>query len=96
MDITTMNYEKLFALRKEIDDLMEIRKKDAADDIRIKMALMGFSPEDFLSKVRKQTKPAACYANPNNPEEIYRGKGKRPQWLQERLDAGQTMDEFKV
>jgi H-NS histone family protein len=85
-------YEKQFGFDSFV--LPFVFTNDA--QIRIKMAMMGFSAEDFLSKVRKQTQPAACYANPNNPEEIYRGKGKRPKWLQEKLGAGASLEEFKV
>src|SRR5206468_12925594 len=93
--ITSMSYEQLLLHRKEIDALLQTKKQQAADEIRAKMAAMGFNANDFIASVAKQAKGnGKRYANPDHPEEIYGGKGKRPVWLLNLLNQGRDMEEF--
>lgn len=34
------------------------------------------------------------YQNPKNPEETWTGRGRKPTWLVEALDAGQSLEDF--
>jgi len=38
--------------------------------------------------------PGVVYANPNNPSERWAGRGRRPKWLTDALDAGRSLSEF--
>jgi len=34
------------------------------------------------------------YKNPDNPQETWTGRGKKPGWLQSKIDAGQPLESF--
>ena len=36
------------------------------------------------------------YRNPDNPAEVWSGRGHRPGWLKSRLDAGRKLEEFRI
>ena len=38
----------------------------------------------------------AKYANPENPEETWSGRGRRPAWVREALDAGRSLGDFEI
>ncbi|MEQ1731291.1 MAG: H-NS histone family protein [Vicinamibacterales bacterium] len=58
-------------------------------------SLFGITPDKKARKKRKETE-LRIYVNPDKPEQIYKGKGKRPEWLQEKLDAGHDIAEFHM
>lgn len=38
----------------------------------------------------------ALYHNPENPAETWSGRGHTPRWLKARLDAGQSLHDFRI
>ena len=61
----------------------------------------GFSLADVLGNVpsEKNIKKATAkvkYRNPNNKEEGWTGKGRKPSWLVALLDAGKKLEDFAV
>lgn len=36
------------------------------------------------------------YADPNNPEQTWSGRGRKPAWVQELLDSGAKLEDFTV
>ena len=36
------------------------------------------------------------YKNPNNPTEIWSGRGRQPLWVREQLEAGKKLDQFLI
>jgi len=45
---------------------------------------------------RPATKGEARYANPENPEQTWTGRGRRPRWFQEALDSGRAPEDFAL
>ena len=40
------------------------------------------------------TAGAAKYVNPDNPEQTWSGRGRRPQWISEALESGRTLEDL--
>ena len=59
---------------------------------------MGFTLEIVLGKPAKQTraKPPAKYRHPTDPSKSWSGRGKKPTWLVELLEAGKKLEELTV
>jgi len=63
---------------------------------------LGLTPEELIrqmpgAKRNKTRVPTTVrYRNPENPDQVWSGRGKRPQWLAQKLAQGQTKDEFLV
>ena len=96
MDIQSKTYEELYALRKEVDALLLTKKQEAAEEIRAKMTAMGFNPSDFIVTHQKHNGGGKRYQNPDNPSEVYGGKGRKPVWLMQKINEGRQMEEFLI
>jgi len=50
----------------------------------------------MLSEKPAKAKVAAKYANPDNSEETWTGRGRTPLWLQAALDSGKSLADFLI
>lgn len=91
--IETMDYAQLKSLRDDVDGLMHQRRQEALEDLKVKAAALDFPIDEIFGRLNGK---APKYRNPENAAETYGGKGKRPAWLQAKLDDGHAIDEFKV
>jgi DNA-binding protein H-NS len=97
MDITTATYRELKDLRDQIEMRLRDIERDALEDIERKARDFGFAlHQNGAAPAPRARKPRPTYRNPDNPEEIYGGKGKRPAWLIAKLEAGHDIAEFAV
>lgn len=86
LDRAIANYET----RKRQEALSAV--EEAAKEHGFKLAeLLG---EGKSGKGRKSTAGAAKYVNPSNPEQTWSGRGRRPQWVNDALESGRTLDEL--
>ena len=90
MDIATASLEELKAHQDTITKRIQELEGEILQKIEAQAAQYGFTivPSGLINM-----KPPK-YRNPDNPEETYGGKGKRPKWLQAKLDAGHSLEEF--
>jgi DNA-binding protein H-NS len=95
-----------------LDQLKEINKKSAAaissyENRQRKEAVSkateiakaaGFSSleEMMASQPAKAAKAKPKYRHPDNPEMTWSGRGRKPSWIVEALDAGKTLDDFAI
>ncbi|WWL46348.1 H-NS histone family protein (plasmid) [Pseudomonas parakoreensis] len=68
--------------QEQISGEIEIRAHDTRTGIR--------------SIGRRPPRGQARYRDPGNPFHTWSGRGKRPAWLKEYLDAGRQLAEFEI
>lgn len=57
----------------------------------------GFTADDLgLSTKKKSNKPFIRYINPENPNETWVGRGKRPEWIVSYLEMGGKLEDVKA
>ena len=98
-DITTLDYIQLNELRQQITIRMKAMRETGISDLRTRFlkdaAALGLAVEDIIGTPRKkERKPAVKYKD--DAGNTWSGKGKRPAWLNERLNAGHQLEEFLV
>ena len=106
-DLHGMDLDALKELRKKVDraiNSFETRRQKAALSAVEQMAKEhGFKLEDLLGDVasgrsRKTARGAtinpAKYVNPENPEQTWSGRGRRPGWVTKALEEGRTLEEL--
>lgn len=81
--------DDIAAVRAEIIALADMTGRSVAD-----IAGVTVSPRPPARKVLK--KAVARFRNPDNQSQTWSGRGKRPRWLQERLERGAELDDFRV
>ncbi|MDT1064046.1 H-NS histone family protein [Paracoccus sp. CPCC 101403] len=99
--IDALDLKELKALRSKLDraiDGFEAKQKQKAmEAIRVAAQEHGFALKDLLSDEGLKTTPVAPkYAHPENPEQTWTGRGRKPRWVQEALDAGKSMDDLAI
>jgi DNA-binding protein H-NS len=78
----------------------EESRQNLTSEVEEKIRAAGFDPAEFLGgKKPAQTpgqKMAAKYRNPENPDQTWGGRGKRPNWIQNALASGKKLDEMLI
>ena len=88
-------------LNKAVATRRENEKKEAYEKVKSVASEYGFSLADLLVNVpsEKNIKKATAkfkYCNPDNKEEGWTGKGRKPSWLVALLETGKKLEDFAV
>lgn len=101
--LENMDLEDLKDLRKKLDRAItsyETRKRqEALSAIEQAAKEHGFKLADLLGegksgKVRKSTGSSVKYVNPDNPQQTWSGRGRRPQWVNDALESGRVLEDM--
>ena len=105
IDLTKFSIEELQGLAQDIEQ--EIVSRREADRERVLAQMrelagsLGLTLEEVLRQERGRDRSAKVpassivkYRHPENPVLTWSGRGKRPQWLNEWLAAGHTLEEL--
>ncbi len=97
-------------LKSEIEDEIEHRsvdaKKTAALRARELAASVGMTLDELIGMAtsgkskrqdgRSEGKGIPKYRNPENAEQTWTGKGKRPRWILTQIEQGRALEDFKI
>lgn len=81
------------------------RQRDAIAAARRAVKALGFSLEEVLDiqpekdlrrAFRMRTRVSVTFRNPDNPQETWSGRGRRPAWLIQQLKAGKSRDDLRI
>lgn len=95
-DYATMPFDELKKMHKEIGTLLAQRRHEELEDLRARATLLGFTADDLVPKKLKKGSGQRKYQDPENSENIWFGKGRKPAWLADALEAGAQLEEFAV
>jgi DNA-binding protein H-NS len=91
LDIQSLSFEELRGLSRAVADLLAKRRHEALERLREEASILGFTPQELLPSKRKPD-TSAKYSDGNGNS--WSGKGKRPRWLQQKIDEGHDLSEF--
>lgn len=103
--INDLTLQELKAFHEQVGQVLAQRTAQAREDFRTdflaKLDLFGMSIEDLRpTKPKKERKPRDVtprYRDPSNPENTWSGgKGRKPKWLADLLEAGRSLEEFEI
>jgi DNA-binding protein H-NS len=88
-------------LHEAVEARIENEKQEVYKKIKSIVSESGFSLADVLGNVptEKNIKKATAkikYRNPDNKDEGWAGKGRKPAWLVAQLDAGKNLEDFAI
>ncbi len=107
-DLNNMSRKELEKLRKDVEHAIETvadRERQAAIAAVEKAAAEhGFSLSELASDLsgkgrkgaRNKPKSPAKYRNPQNPEQTWSGRGRKPGWIVEAESAGRNVSDFEI
>lgn len=104
MDLKSATIADLEKQRQEIENAIAKRKAEAVQDLAnetLKKAQeLGISTNDLVramtKKTAKRAEVKAKYANPKNSKETWSGRGHKPKWVQDALNAGLKLESLAV
>lgn len=104
--IKNLALEELIELKTDIDKLISQKQKEQTknlvDEFKAKAAKMGLSFEDVMglepSKARKTKgqKVAAKYRNPDDANQTWTGRGRKPLWVEAQLNKGKKLEDLAL
>ena len=97
-DLKKMSTDELWKLHEEV--VFELTQKLQAEKTRLEQRLRQLQGADNLSGLYRSRRPyppvPPKYRNPENPMEIWSGRGKQPHWVQAQLGAGKKLENFLI
>lgn len=101
IDLKTLNHNQLNELinraRQRQDDLVGERLEKVREKVNALVKAEGFTLEDVFGsarKARRKVKPK--YRNPADKNQTWSGRGKRPRWYVEALEAGKKEKDLLI
>ena len=98
-DLESLSLAELKDLKKNVDKAIstfEDRvRKEALTTLEEKAREMGFSLSELTKGVKKPKSPAK-YRNPENPEQTWSGRGRKPAWFASAIEAGRDIADFEI
>lgn len=104
IDISALSLAELRQLQSDLDFAIRTAEKKERDNAlkaaEEAAAQFGFSLAELTGsqnqKSNSRAKPAAKYRNPDDHEQTWSGRGRKPQWLHEALTRGVDISELEV
>lgn len=83
---------------KAIASFEDRRKAEARAAAEAVAKEHGFALGDLVDATssRKRSPSAPKYRHPDNPEITWSGRGRKPAWVVEGLDAGKSLEDFAI
>ncbi len=98
-DLLSVSSKDLLAFQITLSDAIERRRDQDKSEFLDKVATLatesGFALEEVLLTPPRKT-PAIKYRNPEDPTQGWSGRGRKPNWLLNYLEAGRSLEEFEV
>ena len=95
-NFASMSVEELWGIHEEISKLLEA--KMLAEKKRLEQRLISLHPATTSHlKARRPYPPVLPkFANPDEPSQIWAGRGKRPRWVIEKLATGLALGDLSI
>ena len=96
--LKSMSTDQLMDLYQRVQlmlaDKLQAEMAKIEDRLRRVKSAGGVVSRDRLRRPYPPVLPK--YKNPNDPTEIWSGRGKQPLWVREQLEAGKKLDQFLI
>lgn len=105
IDVDSMSLDDLRTLRSQIDRAISSyetrRRKEAMAALERTAREMGFNLSELTGAAgrgRRSGGPAGegrpKYAHPDDPNQTWSGRGRRPRWVTEQIGAGKSLEDL--
>jgi len=107
-DLSNLSNEEMKELQKRLEKEQQEREQQqfekVAQQYKELAASVGMTPEEVVMQMQRGGKKPlnksavqnVRYRNPENPLQTWTGRGKRPNWLNDKLAQGAKLEDFKV
>ena len=103
IDLTSLSVAELQQLIRDAGARIEVVKRQQYTQLKRSLEAQareaGFDVYQLfnIDKAKRAKRVAAStYRNPKDPEQIWAGIGKRPDWIRAAINAGESLDSMRV
>ena len=100
IDLSEMSRDDLLQLQKQIKSAIKSfearRMKEALAAAQAAASEHGFSLADLTGAPKAKRAAPAKYQHPENPEVTWSGRGRKPAWFAELVDAGHSAEDLLI
>jgi len=100
VDLDQMPRDELVKLEKDVQKALKSydqrKRTEAMAAAKEAAREHGFALDELLQDTPSKSKGLPKYANPVNPADTWTGRGRKPKWMEEKLAAGHSQDEFLI
>jgi len=101
VNLSEFSTAELRDLSAQIETELQHRRaseiKSTAARMRELAASVGMSVEEIMAgATQKKGASQAKYQNPDNPDQTWTGRGKRPNWVHEALSRGKSLEDLRI
>lgn len=106
MNVDKLSLKELVDLEARVKKALDVARDRERSELKKKMSDMaethGFSVAELFGGGRGRgpgkvkSVGVAKYANPENKSDTWTGRGRKPNWLVERLKKGSKLDDFEI
>ena len=108
VDVTNITLEQLLnnsaknltAFKTTLNLAIAEKAKQEKVELKEKLASIaseaGYSLEELASTKTKKKPNTPLYRNPDDKSQTWTGKGRKPNWLLTALEAGKSLEDFKI
>jgi DNA-binding protein H-NS len=103
INVDKMSLKELLDLEGKLEKAIATARERERAELKQEMAALaekrGFSVHDIFGgrgAGRGKSASAAKYANPDNRNETWTGRGRKPNWLVAKLAKGGRIEDYKV
>ena len=95
-NFASMSVEELWEIYEEISKLLEA--KMLAEKKMLEQRLISLHPAttDRLKARRPYPPVVPKFANPDEPSQVWSGRGKQPRWVTEKLASGLALEDLSI
>ncbi|MBM4200201.1 MAG: H-NS histone family protein [Gammaproteobacteria bacterium] len=103
-DFSKLSEQELTTLIADASKALEQKRQLARRDVLAQIKSLAGSigvdvqimEQPSEANTRKGSKVAVKFRDPSNPNNAWSGRGVKPRWLQEYVDQGRSVDDFRV
>jgi len=99
-NLEEMSLEELKQLEKDVTKSIkgfEARKrKEAVAALEATAGKHGFTLSELVDRAKTKSKASPKYQHPENAELTWSGRGRKPRWFNELLEAGRSPEDLEI
>ena len=93
----TMSINELWELHEEISEVLAAKMNAEKRELERRLTTLRPTTNPNQVRPRRPYPPVMPkFANPDAPDEVWSGRGKKPRWVTEKLSSGMALEDLSI
>ena len=95
-NLASMSVEELWGIHEEISKLLEAKLLAEKKMLEQRLISLRHPTAHYLKARRPYPPVLPKFANPDEPSQVWAGRGKQPRWVTEKLASGLALEDLSI